>query len=333
VRRLGLRKPAGWSQPDSPFHEGEQRVQERIGVRERVEHMGRNIMRDFLPDELREFFADLPFLVVGSADAAGALWSSVLIGQPGFVAASPGGLRVQAQPLPADPLAGNLLLGAPLGLLGIELVTRRRNRVNGHISRVSSGGFELAIDQSFGNCKQYIQARAGSFAAPEGRGAPSQEGAVLSVDALQLLARTDTTFIATSSRMPRAGGAEGVDVSHRGGRPGFIRAQQVERGTRLTLPDFYGNFMFNSFGNLEVNPHAGLLALDFESGSVLSLTGTARVIWDGPEVESFEGAERLLEIHVATGWLWRGILLGWSQAEQSPQLRGTGTWNGTGSAE
>ena len=333
ARPLGLRKPAGWSQTDSPFHEGEQRVQARIGVRERVEHMGRNIMRDFLSTEQREFFEDLPFLVIGSTDTAGALWASLLSGEPGFVVASARGLRVLAQPLPADPLAGNLLAGAPLGLLGIELVTRRRNRANGHVACVGAFGFELAIEQSFGNCKQYIQARAGSFAAPEARTAPSLEGAALSADALRLLARTDTTFIATSSRTPSAGGAEGVDVSHRGGRPGFIRAQQTERGTRLTLPDFYGNFMFNSFGNLEVNPHAGLLALDFESGSVLSLTGKARVIWDGPEVESFEGAERLLELEVTAGWLWRGILLGWSQAEQSPQLRGTGTWNVTGSAE
>jgi hypothetical protein len=85
--------------------------------------------------------------------------------------------------------------------------------------------------------------------------------------------------------------------------------------------------MFNTFGNLEVNPRAGLVALDFESGAILSLTGTARVIWDGPQVESFEGAERLLEMEVETGWLWRDILRGWSPAVPSPHLRGTGTWS------
>ena len=326
-RPLGLRKPVGWGHDESPFHEGEQRVQERIGVRERVEHMGRNLVRDVMPAEHREFFEDLPFLVVGSSDAAGALWASLLIGEPGFVAAPTAkSLLVRSQPLPADPLAGNLRAGAPLGLLGIELSTRRRNRANGRVAWVSDEGFELLVDQSYGNCKQYIQSRTGAFAAPDGRQAPTTEGARLSATALELLSRADTSFIATSSREPGRGTAEGVDVSHRGGRPGFIRAQETEHGTRLTLPDFYGNFMFNTFGNLGVSPRAGFLALDFESGAVLSLTGSARVIWDGPEVESFEGAERLLEIELESGWLWRDILLGWSPAVPSPHLRGTGTW-------
>jgi uncharacterized protein len=327
-RPLGLKKPVGWGHDESPFHEGERRVQERIGVRERVEHMGRNLVRDAMPAEHREFFEALPFMVVGSSDAAGALWASLLLGEPGFVAAPTAkSLLVRSQPLPADPLRGNLRAGAPLGLLGIELATRRRNRANGHVAWVSDEGFELLVDQSYGNCKQYIQSRAGAFAAPDARHLPTAEGARLSAPALELFARVDTSFIATSSRDASRGGAEGVDVSHRGGRPGFIRAQQTERSTRLTLPDFYGNFMFNTFGNLEVNPRAGFLALDFESGAVLSLTGTARVIWDGPEVESFAGAERLLEIDIEAGWLWRDILLGWSEVVPSPHLRDTGTWS------
>lgn len=308
-----LRKPTGWEREQSPFHEGEQRVQERVGVRERVERMGRNLVRDFMPAEHREFFEDLPFLVVGSADQAGAVWASLLIGEPGFIRArTPRSLQVQALPLPADPLAGNLFVGAPLGLLGIELATRRRNRANGRIARVAGGVFELGIDQSYGNCKQYIQPRAGVFAPPEARSRPTPERAELSAEALQILARTDTSFIATSSHDAERGGAEGVDVSHRGGSPGFIHSEQSDGATRLILPDYYGNFMFNSFGNLEVNPHAGLLALDFHGGALLSLTGTARVLWDDPRVAAFAGAERLLEFRVHAGWLWRGILQQWA---------------------
>jgi uncharacterized protein len=319
-------KPHG-SGDESPFHEGEQRVQARVGVRERIERMGRNMVRDFMPEQHRELFEDLPFVVVGSADQDGALSASLLIGEPGFVQApSPRRLVIRAEPLPGDPLARNLLPGAPLGLLGIELATRRRNRANGRISRVTNGSFELSIEQSFGNCKQYIQSRVGLFAAPAARTPATPEGAVLTPHARQVLARTDTAFIATSSREPRRGGAEGVDVSHRGGRPGFVRVDDRADATWLTLPDFSGNFMFNSFGNLEVNPRAGLLALDFETGALLSLTGTARVIWDGLLVEAFEGAERLLEFRVEAGWFWRGILTGWSDAEPSPHLRGTGTW-------
>lgn len=322
-----LRKPVGWSHAESPFHEGEQQVQERIGVRERVEQMGRNLVRDFMPDEHRAFFEDLPFMAVGSVDAVGALWASLLVGAPGFVQA-PGArrLRIEAQPLPGDPLASNLRAGAPLGLLGLELATRRRNRANGRVLEWEAGNLEIGVEQSFGNCKQYIQSRAGVFAAPQMLAAPAAESAELSLTAVQLLQRTDTSFIATGSKSPERGGTQGVDVSHRGGRPGFVRVESVDGRSRLTLPDFSGNFMFNTFGNLEVNPRAGFLALDFTSGAVLSLTGTARVIWDGPAVAAFEGAERMLEFQVHSGWLWQGVLLGWSEPEQSPHLRGTGTW-------
>jgi uncharacterized protein len=305
----------------SPFHEGERAVQERIGVRERIERMGGRMVGDSLSDESREFFEDLPFVIVGSTDAQGALWASLLPGEPGLVQSpSPRSLRVTTSALPGDPLSANLSLGAPLGLLGIELSTRRRNRVNGRVTRNGAGSFELEVDQSFGNCKQYIQARAGRFAASAVRSSPAAQAASLSHDALQLLARCDTSFIATGSRSAASGGSEGLDVSHRGGRPGFIRAEQVNGATLLTLPDYYGNFMFNSFGNLEVNPRAGLLALDFETGDVLSLSGRARVIWNGPELASFDGAERLLQFSVETGLLWRNILLEWSPPRWSPQL-------------
>lgn len=308
-----LQKPLGWEREQSPFHEGEQRVQARVGVRERIERMGRNIVRDFMPAEHREFFEDLPFLLVGSVDRQGAVWASLLPGEPGFIQApTPRSLQGRALPLPGDPLASNLFVGAPLGLLGIELATRRRNRVNGRVAQITNGVLDVNVDQSFGNCKQYIHPRAGVFAAPAARALPTREQPRLTPEALAILAQADTSFIATSSHDAERGGIEGVDVSHRGGPPGFIHTEQTETDTRLMLPDYSGNFMFNSFGNLEVNPHAGLLALDFRAGALLSLTGTARVIWDDPRVALFEGAQRLLEFRVQSGWLWRGILQQWA---------------------
>lgn len=308
-----LQKPLGWEPAQSPFHEGEQRVQARVGVRERIERMGRNIVRDFMPAEHREFFEDLPFVLVGSVDRQGAVWASLLPGEPGFIQApAPRSLQVQAWPLPGDPLADNLFVGAPLGLLGIELATRRRNRANGRIVRMTGGVLDLNVEQSFGNCKQYIHPRAGVFASPAARALPAPEHARLTPEALAILAQADTSFVATSSQSAERGGTEGVDVSHRGGPPGFIHAEQTETETRLTLPDYSGNFMFNSFGNLEVNPHAGLLALDFRAGALLSLTGTAHVIWDDPRVALLEGAQRLLEFRVRSGWLWRGVLQQWA---------------------
>jgi hypothetical protein len=275
-----------------------------------------------MTDEHRELFEDLPFVVVGSADTRGQLWASLLTGAPGFVRSpDPNRLLIGASPLPGDPLSESLVAGKPLGLLGIELPTRRRNRANGYVARVAHGVFELAVRQSFGNCPKYIQARAGLFMTPAVVPAPSDEHAVLSAEALDLLERTDTTFIATSSSHPEQGGAQGLDVSHRGGRPGFLHTRTDSEATLVTMPDYSGNFLFNTFGNLEVNPRAGLLALDFESGDLLSLTGSARVLWDSPDTAAFKGAERLVEYRVERGMLWRGVARGWSRPELSPHLR------------
>lgn len=307
----------------SPFHAGEQQVQERIGVRERVEQLGRRMLRDFMPEQHREFFEELPFLVVGSRDDAGAVWASLLIGEPGFLSAPNGHrLRAAATPLPGDPLRESLRVGAPLGLLGIELFTRRRNRLNGRVASTRQDGFELVVEQSFGNCKQYIQARAGAFAprASATVAAPTRLGPLLSQAALASIERSDTSFIASSSQAPQRGGSEGVDVSHRGGLPGFIRAEQTVEATRLVLPDYSGNFMFNTIGNIEVSPRVGFLVLDFAGDALLSLSGQARVIWQGPEVDAVPGAERLLEIQVEQGLVWRGLMGEWSAPEISPQL-------------
>jgi uncharacterized protein len=318
---------AGDGSSESPFHAGEQAVQDRFGLRERLQQTGRRMVRDFMPDQHRELFEDLPFVVVGSADSVGSVWASLLIGEPGFVRSPRDrSLVIAARPLPQDPLGESLRAGAPLGLLGIELPTRRRNRANGHVARTTADGFELAVEQSFGNCNKYIQARGGMFAAPPPDLQPTTEGPRLSTAAQRALVHSDTSFLATSSLQPERGGSQGLDVSHRGGRPGFIRAEISSDATVLTMPDFSGNFLFNSFGNLEQNPRAGLLVLDFDSGDLVSITGRAHVIWDGSEVDAFEGAERLLQLRVERGLLWAGVARGWSTPEPSPHLRGTGAW-------
>ncbi len=288
------------------FHAGEQAVQARVHVAERMGQVGPRVIRDFMPDEHRKLFEQLPFLVAGSADADGRVWASLLVGEPGFVRSPTATLlTVDAQPLPGDALAQSLRVAAPLGLLGIELPTRRRNRANGHVALVHAGGFGVHVQQSFGNCSKYIQARSGPFLWPAGDGKPSAEHARLSWAARELLAGVDTAFIATSSANPTLGGAEGLDVSHRGGHPGFIRVAARGDATLLTLPDFSGNFMFTSLGNLQQNPRAGLLAVDFDSGNLLAISGTAQVVWDGPELPTFVGAERLVEFRVERGLLWR----------------------------
>lgn len=317
----------------SPFHAGEQAVQERAGVRERIAQTGGRSIRDHMPDQHRELFGKLPMLVVGSLDAQRRPWASVLFGRPGFIGTpDPKTLTVAAWPAAGDPTAANLAPGAAVGLLGIELETRRRNRMNGRLIEAGNGGFAVRVEQSFGNCPKYIQVRRPSSAtdpmsaaAPQ---APRREGAVLSADAVGLVRRADTFFIATASPAAGSGArAEGVDVSHRGGKPGFVRAAEQDGRTVLTFPDFSGNLYFNTLGNLVLNPRAGIVFVDFASGRLLSLTGEAETLWDGPERAAFAGAERLVRFDVADGvWIESAVRLRWSAPEPAAQLAATGSW-------
>ena len=309
----------------SPFHAGERALQARAGMRERIEQSGRRSIRDFMPDQHRELFAKLPMLVVGSLDARQRPWASVLFGRPGFITSpDPRTLAVAARPVAGDPTAANLMTGAAVGLLGIELATRRRNRMNGTVTRTGKEGFAVRVEQSFGNCPKYIQVRKPVFAAEpspdSGSHATRAEGALLSARAIDLVRRADTFFIATA--------ADGVDVSHRGGKPGFVRVTEQDGRTVLMSPDFSGNFFFNTLGNLLLNPRAGMVFVDFASGGLLSLTGEADALWDGPERAAFAGAERLLRFRVTEGiWIEGAAPLRWSMPEPAPQLAATGSWD------
>lgn len=315
------------------FHPGEQAMQLLAGTRERMAEVGHRVMRDFMPDQHRELFEKLPYLLVGSLDERRRPWASMLVGRPGFVTTPDAQvMNVAAKSAPGDPLSGNLRLGAPLGVLGIELHTRRRNRMNGRVAALDEAGFAIRLDQSFGNCPQYIQARQPFFrAAPESMSEPHPVealGALLSADAAALVRQADTVFIASASAAAGNGEMrEGVDVSHRGGRPGFIRVTEEDGRSVLTMPDYAGNNFFNTLGNIAQNPRAGLLFADFESGDLLQLTGAAAVVLDSPEIAAFKGAQRLLRFGLEEGVLIRGALpLRWDFSSYAPQLAKTGVW-------
>ncbi len=306
----------------SPFHVGEIEAQLRAGVQLR----GAPI-RDFMPDQHRAFFAMLPFVVIGTNDRAGWPVASVLAGPQGFITSpDPHHLTVSVPPDPIDPIAPLLVSGAPFGMLGIDLATRRRNRANGRVVASDAASLQLEVLQSFGNCPQYIQGRLAHYA-PAADESGLERLAQLDDEALAQLHRADTFFVATSTAT-RTGHAFGVDVSHRGGRPGFVRVD----GDVLTIPDFRGNRFFNTLGNLLLEPRAALLFVDFASshekgGDLLHVQGTTEIIWDGPEVRSFHGAERLWRLRVERVWRRRAAVpLRWVFREFSPVTEATGVW-------
>ena len=318
--------PSGWPHAESPYHAAELELQEKFGARARLDAGGRLGIREYMPDQHRLFFESQSLLLLGIRDAEGHPWASVVHGRPGFIRSpDPRLLTVDALPLPGDPALEALGVGVRIGTLGIEPASRRRNRMNGEVASISSAGFSVSVIQSYGNCPQYIQARRPHLqSVGDGTGpAASEWASSLSNEDVALLARSDTFFIATAAETDSAMTC-GADVSHRGGKPGFIR---VDSPDRLTTPDFKGNYFFNTLGNLAVESRAGLLVIDFDSGDLLQLAVVARVIWSGPEVDQFVGAQRLVQFQVVRARRARAALpFRWSEAEPATQLARTGSW-------
>lgn len=311
----------------SVFHEGEIALQRTVGAAGQLAELGPRIMRDHMPQQHRDFFRQLPFIVIGALDGDAQPWASILAGPPGF-ASSPHDRQLDVNALPAafDPLHAVLVEGAPIGLLGIEPHTRRRNRMNGTLRKVAAEGFGVEVGQSFGNCPKYIQARRPEYA-PATAGAPVvHRYAGLDDAARHCIERADTFFIATAHPQATSGEpSRGVDVSHRGGKPGFVRVQ----GNVLTIPDFTGNAFFNTLGNLALNPRCGLLFIDFENGDLVYVAAHAQIVLDGEELRSFEGAQRLLRLSaISTRRVEHALPLRWSPAQLSPYLERTGSWGG-----
>ncbi|WP_322045847.1 pyridoxamine 5'-phosphate oxidase family protein [Paraburkholderia sp. J67] len=313
----------------SPWHAGELAMQRAAGVESRMDAVGRRNLRDHLIEQHRLFYPQLPFVVLGAVDPAGDVWATVRAHRPGFLQApDEKRLHVSLDHDPDDPADAGMHDGAALALLGIELPTRRRNRLNGTVRRAMDGmGFDLLVEHSYGNCPQYIFQRDAEFVRdPDLRSdiAPAVSDR-LDDRARDIVARADSFFVA--SYVDREDGHRQVDVSHRGGKPGFVR---VDPQGVFTVPDFAGNLFFNTLGNILANSRAGLVFVDYVTGDLLQLTGAAEVLLDSPEIAAFQGAERLWRFTPQRVVFRAGALpLRWTSRANgaSPNAQLTGDWS------
>ncbi|MCL4316449.1 MAG: pyridoxamine 5'-phosphate oxidase family protein [Gammaproteobacteria bacterium] len=240
-----------------------------------------------MPLAAQEFLRRQPFAVLSSVDAQGRVWVSILTGRPGFMRATDEHtVAIEGLPLSHDPLRENLQADPNIGMLVIEFATRKRMRINGK-GELRDDGVVIYAEQVYSNCPKYIQAREWEFAQTVATPAMVQRNDVLNAAQQVWIQQADTFFI--GSFYPDGG----TDASHRGGNPGFVKI--VDEKT-LLWPDYIGNNMFNTLGNITAYPRAGLLFVDFANGRTLQLTGTAKIIWDAPA--NFPGAQRLVEFAV-----------------------------------
>jgi predicted pyridoxine 5'-phosphate oxidase superfamily flavin-nucleotide-binding protein len=292
------------------FHQGERAVQARAGVEAESRRLGRGISRE-IPEGAGDFLQAQRIAVLAGVDESGRVWASLVTGNPGFITApNSRTLRLAASLPGADPLGGGLSGGRALGVLVLDPERRRRLRINGRVSDAPADAIEIQTEEVFGNCPKYIQARAPEGDTRQNRVGTARRGEALTPEQQQAIERADTFFIASI----HAG--TGTDASHRGGQPGFV---QVLDGRTLRIPDYAGNNMFQTLGNIAADPRVGLLFVDFDSGTTLQLTGRARILWEGEELARLKGALRALEVEIdATVEIAGQGPLGWRFLEYSP---------------
>jgi uncharacterized protein len=271
------------------FHSGEIAVQERAGVRDIAEDVGEGIV-DHLPPGASEFLERRQMAVLGTVDASGNIWASVVTGDPGFIeTVDDRTLRIAAHIQSSDPIVRNLASEGHAALFAPDFVASRRVRVNGR-GVIKDGAIYIRTEEVYGNCRRYLQERI--FVGSRQTAAANQTasaGTALSASQQEQISRADTFFVATDNP------ERGADVSHKGGNPGFVRILDERH---LAYPDYNGNSMFNTLGNLTLNPHAGLLFIDFDSGATLQLTGRASIDWSPDRARKFAGAERVIDFEL-----------------------------------
>lgn len=280
------------------FHEGEIALQRREDMHDKLAAIGPRLIRNFMPEQHMKFFGQLPFILVGAVDVTGQPWTSILASSPGFIESpDQNTLVIHARFSQADPLKEILAVDLQVGLLGIEPHTRRRNRANGVVERVFDNGFQVRVQQSFGNCPRYIHTRKATYAAPRFKQSPKVEHLnYLDDGAMHHILNADTFFIASAHPTSSKAVAQGVDVSHRGGLPGFVR---IDHHNALIIEDYKGNSFFNTLGNIALNPRAGLLFIDYAMGNLLYLAVDASVEWqDGPSISTQSGTKRFLHFDI-----------------------------------
>ena len=271
-------------QDREPFHAGERDLQALAGVEQAMQRRGTTLIRDFMPEQHRQFFAGLSYVFAATLDPQGYPQANLLTGTTGFMQSTdPQRLMIYHPEAAFAP--GAFVPGDPVALLGIDLANARRNRANGVFESDAGGNWKIRIEQSFGNCPQYIHRRGKSLVPP----------LPIAIEARALIASAATFFIASRSPDVNSTQGGGLDISHRGGRPGFVRWLDAHT---LIFPDYPGNNFFNTLGNLSADARTSLLFIDFQSGQTVGVRGQAEIAWGASASPAGPAAPNTREVRI-----------------------------------
>ncbi|KXJ61334.1 MAG: flavin-nucleotide-binding protein [Alteromonas sp. Nap_26] len=332
------------------FHHGEIALQKKLGIDKEIGERTNGFIRSYMPEQHRQFFTSCPFTVLALVDDEGYPIALPIWGGDDLIESpSPTQLRFHLPDEVLDMIRNALNLdviaGSKIGIVGIEYATRRRNRLNGTISHATDGNLTILVDQSFGNCPQYIQKRNTTKKrrlAIDGQLENSMSDNVnmttttthtINARVRSIIERAETFFIASRHNSLGQEANEGLDVSHRGGNPGFINV----KGNTITFPDFSGNKFFNTLGNILLDPRVGILFWDNETGDLFFVKAKAKVEpieskasvfrETGFKGAAFKDAERFVSLLVISVTHIAGIYpYSHKITEMSPYAFHTGDW-------
>ncbi|BBX39521.1 hypothetical protein MSIM_09720 [Mycobacterium simiae] len=261
-------------------------MQRRAGVEATAKRLENMLRANRISAGATQFLSTQRFAALTGRDHAGVLWISPVAGPPGFLRGADDIVQISQAPRDGDPLH-RITAGQQVGLVAIDFATRRRMRVNGTLLVNGDTGMSIRVDQAYGNCPQYIHRRHINVPAIANPFGASRHAATLSAAEQAMIATADTFFLGTTHP------SRGSDASHRGGTAGFVK---VDSPTRLWWPDYPGNNMFNSLGNLTVDNEAALLFVNFATGASIQLSGSAQVQWSIPEADDGAGRGVVFEV-------------------------------------
>lgn len=288
------------------WHEGEKKIRELTHVLRED-----NPTHPMLVGPLARRVALSPTIALGAIDDDGRVWCSIWGGDVPIaqqVARGVIGIRAQVD-ASHDPVVQALYPGTPDGEvvrnekmvsgLSIHLEERDRVKLFGRMvagsldidepvsgteqapggtpaGRTGNAQLVLHITQSLGNCPKYLNKKIiKSYAASQPR--LLLDSPILSAEAIDHVHSADIFFVASR-------GPEDMDCNHRGGTPGFIRVQPPsadasgQQSSVLVWPEYSGNNLYQTLGNLTYTPEAGICIPDFVTGTVLYLTGTTEIL-------------------------------------------------------
>jgi len=298
-----------------PFHAGERAIQERVGERDLALLNGR-LIASSIPAGARTFPEKQQYCAFGWAAPNGDLWATLLTGRAGFAVSDAAGsivafaLEDAAEQLRDHPPFNAMRKGDNVGMLFIELATRRRLRINGAVAELAAARMTVNVREAYPNCPKYIQRRESSPSAALLSRVKTRSGSALTEETRQWIRSADTFFVASGQPTGL------VDCSHRGGKPGFTKLVNGD----LRIPDYPGNSLYQTFGNLLLNPHAGLVFIDFEDNRQLQLTGETRLELEAGEIDGETGGSGRWWVFSPRNWVISplNVPLAWTAGDQSP---------------